>query len=81
MSIKLIFASTAAFALLAGTPAHAAKSQSEAVLAATGGGAGAKAKDERKTCRYYDNTASRMKRERICMTREAWKKFDKEQAQ
>jgi hypothetical protein len=79
MSIKLIFASTAALALVAGAPAHAAKSQAERALAAAadgGAGAGAKAKNERKTCRTFDNSASRMKRERLCLTREQWKKFD-----
>lgn len=80
MSIKLIFASTAALALVAGAPAHAAKSQAERTLAAAAdGGAGAKAKSERKTCKFFDNTASRMKRERVCLTRDEWKKFDKEQ--
>jgi hypothetical protein len=78
MSIKLIFASTAALALIAGAPAHAAKNESARALAAADGGAGAKSKDERKTCRTFDNSASRMKRERLCLTREAWKKFDAE---
>jgi hypothetical protein len=79
MSIKLIFASTAALALIAGAPAHAAKSQSEQAAESDGGGAGAKAKDERKSCRFFDNSASRMKRERLCLTREQWKKFEQEQ--
>lgn len=79
MSIKLIFASTAALALIAGAPAHAAKNQSARALAAADAATGAKAKDERKTCRFFDNTASRMKRERICLTREGWKKFEEEQ--
>lgn len=80
MSIKLIFASTAALALIAGAPAYAAKNESNRALAAADGAAGVKAKDERKSCRYFDNSASRMKRERICMTREEWKKFDSERA-
>jgi hypothetical protein len=78
MSIKLIFASTAALALIAGAPASAAKSQSEQAAASDGGG-GAKAKDERKSCRFFDNTATRMKRERLCLTPEQWKKFEEEQ--
>ncbi|HEX8223027.1 MAG TPA: hypothetical protein VF605_04325 [Allosphingosinicella sp.] len=76
MSIKLIFASTAAIALLAGAPAHAAKNESARALAAAD--AGTKAKEERKTCRLFDNSTSRMKRERVCLTREAWKKFDEQ---
>ena len=80
MSIKLIFASTAALALIAGAPAFAAKTQTERALASADGATDAKAKDERKTCRVFDNSASRMKRERLCLTREQWKKFDEEQA-
>ena len=81
MSTKLIFASTAALALIAGAPAYAAKGEdsTRALAAAADGSVGAKAKEERKTCRYFDNTASRMKRERICLTREGWKKFDADQ--
>jgi hypothetical protein len=82
MSIKLIFASTAALALIAGAPAHAAKNESERALAAADSGvaaAGAGTKEERKTCRYFDNTASRMKRERLCLTREQWRKFEEAQ--
>jgi hypothetical protein len=72
MSIKLILASTAALALVAGTPAFAAKSQGESVS----GGSDAKAKSERKTCRTFDASESRMKRTRLCLTREEWRKFD-----
>ena len=75
MSIKLIFASTAALALMAGTPAVAAKSQSEQPVA---GNSGAKAKEERKTCRTFESTESRMKRTRLCLTRAQWKKFEEE---
>ena len=82
MSIKLIFASTAALALIAaGAPAQAAKNESARALAAAEGGTGVKAKDERKSCRYFDNSASRMKRERLCLTREQWKKFEDQRAQ
>jgi hypothetical protein len=80
MSIKLIFASTAAIALIAGVPAHAAKNESTRALAAADAAAGGKAKEARKTCRLFENTATRMKRERLCLTREEWKKFDDEQA-
>ena len=79
MSIKLIFASAAALALIAGAPVHAAKSQGQQV-ADSGGGAGTKVKGERKTCRMFDNTATRLKRERLCLTREQWKKFEEAEA-
>ena len=79
MSIKTIFASTAALALVAGTPAFAAKSQGQsqqAVASDSGGGAGEKA---RKICRTFKNTVSRMKAEKVCLTRAEWKKVDAEQ--
>jgi hypothetical protein len=80
MSIKLIFASTAALVLVADAPAHAARSQSEpSAESGDGGSSRATAKDERKTCRTFDNTATRMKRERLCLTREQWKKFEAQQ--
>ena len=40
----------------------------------------ATAKDERKTCKTFDMTASHV-RERLCMTRAQWKKFDEQQAE
>jgi hypothetical protein len=83
MSIKLIFASTAAFAMVAGTPAFAAKSNQDEQASAqsSGSSATASAGGERKTCRYIDNTESRTKRERLCFTKQQWKAFDKEQAE
>jgi hypothetical protein len=80
MSIKLIFASTAAFALLAGTPAFAAKSGQDEQASASESGGGDQARAERKTCKYFDNTATRMKRQRLCLTREQWRKFEETQA-
>jgi hypothetical protein len=80
MSIKLIFASTAVLAMVAGTPAFAAKSnQDEQAIAASDGGSGVSAKAERKTCRYIDNTESRMKRQRLCYTKAEWRKFEETQ--
>jgi hypothetical protein len=82
MSIKLIFASTAALALVAGTPAFAARSNQDeqASAAASDGGSGDSAKVERKTCKTFDNSATRMKRQRICLTRDQWRKFEEAQA-
>ena len=73
MSIRTILASTAALAMAAGSPAFAAKNQNQQVAASDSGGGGVKA---RKICRTYANTASRMKREKLCLTRADWKKFD-----
>ncbi|HLL31724.1 MAG TPA: hypothetical protein VK403_12080 [Allosphingosinicella sp.] len=76
MSIKLIFASTAALALVAGTPAFAAKgSQNEQASAAQSAGS----KSQRKICKTFENTSSRMKQQRVCLTREEWKKYDQGQ--
>lgn len=77
MRIKSIFASAAALAMIAGAPAYAAKSQNES--AASEGGSGAKAKGERKICKTFDSTESRMKREKLCLTREQWRKFEAQQ--
>ena len=75
MSMKLILASAAALALAAGTPAVAAKgSQGDQVA----GASDVKAKGERKICRTYDASESRMKRTKLCLTREEWRKFDDE---
>jgi hypothetical protein len=79
MSFKMIFASAAALAMAAGTPAFAAKSQNQnrqVAASDAGGGAGVKAREERKICRFIDATESRMKRQRLCFTRAEWKKFD-----
>jgi len=75
MSFKMIFASAAALALAAGTPAFAAKGSGQQP-AAESGAAGQKAKSERKKCRTFENSAMRTKRERLCLTAAEWKKFD-----
>ena len=80
MSFKLILASTAALAMAAGTPAFAAKSQVQPrALESDSGGAGVKAKDERKICRFIEKTESRMGRERLCFTKAEWRKFENAQ--
>jgi hypothetical protein len=78
MSIKMIFASTAALAMVAGTPAFAAKAQNQnqQVVASEAGGSEAK---EKKICRSFQNTVSRVKREKLCMTRAEWKKFEQQE--
>jgi hypothetical protein len=82
MKIEQMFAATAALALIAGGPAFAAKSQDrETTAGSDGGGAGVKAKDERKTCRTFRNTVSRIKREKLCLTREGWKEFERTQSE
>jgi hypothetical protein len=70
---KFLTAALAALALTA-SPAFG-KSQSEPD--APGGG---KDKGERRICKTFENTASRMKREKVCLTRQQWKKFEAEQS-
>ena len=80
MSIKMIFASTAALAMVAGTPAFAAKSQSQnQQVAAADSGGGAGVQKDKKICRSFPNSASRMKREKLCLTKAEWKKFEADQ--
>ena len=82
MNIKIIFTSAAALAMVAGTPAFAAKGnqndQAPAAAAADGGQHGGK-KNKGKLCRTFDTTESRMGRTRLCLTPAEWKKFDEEQ--
>ena len=78
MKTKLIFASTAALALVAAAPAQAAKSQDRQAAESEGAAAGAKEKGERKICRTFERTDSRMKADKVCLTRAEWKKFDAE---
>ncbi|MEA3009388.1 MAG: hypothetical protein QOJ91_1080 [Sphingomonadales bacterium] len=82
MSIKLVFASTAALAMVAATPAFAARSQNQnpqVALPESGGGDAAQA--PRKTCRTFQNTVSRVKATKLCLTRAEWKKFEAEQSE
>jgi hypothetical protein len=79
MSIKLILASTAALAMVAGTPAFAAKGNQSEQNSAGGGGESAEAKGEKKICKTFDASENRLNRTRLCLTREQWKKFEAEQ--
>ena len=68
-------ACAAALSLVFAGGAVAAKSpQDESASAAARAG-----KDEKKICKRFDNTASRMKSERLCLTKSEWKKFEREQ--
>ncbi len=78
MKTKLMFAAASAFALVAVAPAQAAKSQDRQSAESEAGGAGARAKGERKICRTFERTESRMKRDKVCLTRQEWKKFERE---
>jgi len=76
----------AAFAMIA-TPAlaadrgrpEAAASDTTATATSDQASADATPKAERKTCRTFQNTASRMKAERLCLTRDEWRKFEEQQ--
>ena len=85
MTRQALLAAAAAFTMIA-TPALAERGHSSeaattevAATAPTQAAPAPDAKAEKKTCRTYQNTASRMKSERLCLTREEWRKFDDEQ--
>jgi hypothetical protein len=70
-----------ALAALVATPALAGKGKQETIAAPETASAQASpdAKAEQKTCRYFANTASRLKSERLCLTKDQWRKFDEQQ--
>ena len=74
MNPHRIFAPLAALSLLAAAASPAlAKAQEGDGNASV---ASASSKGEKKICKTFENTASRMKREKLCLTRAQWKKFD-----
>lgn len=72
--MKTIFASLAAVALIAAAPAGAS-SGTKSDSAETQDAETPKA--EKKVCKNFENTASRMKSTRLCLTKAEWKKFDR----
>jgi hypothetical protein len=81
-----LFASAAVAALIAAAPASAERTPVEAANAAAataeaGSPAAATDRDksERKICKTYEYSASRLKREKLCLTRDEWKKFEADQ--
>ncbi|MFN3389524.1 MAG: hypothetical protein ACK40O_11390 [Allosphingosinicella sp.] len=72
--MKTIFASLAAVALTAAAPAGAS-SGTKSDAAQTQEAEAPKA--EKKICKTYENTASRMKATKLCLTKAEWKKFDR----
>jgi hypothetical protein len=69
-----IFTAFAAAALIgAGTAPAFAKTQDNQPSENAGASA---SKSERKICKRFDNTASRLRSERVCLTKSDWKKFD-----
>ncbi len=69
-----IFTAIAAAALVgAGSAPAFAKSQDNQT---NGSVAAASDKGERKICKRFDNTASRLRSEKVCLTKSDWKKFD-----
>jgi hypothetical protein len=84
--IRIAFASAAAAALVAAAPASAEHTPVEAANAAATAEAGSptavaadRDKGERKICKTFEYSASRLKREKLCLTRDEWKKFEADQ--
>ena len=71
MNRKTLLASIAAISMAAVPAAAFAKSQAEQPAVASSAG-------EKKICKTFASTESRMKSTRLCMTKAEWKKFDSE---
>jgi hypothetical protein len=82
MKRNILIAPAALLALLA-TPALAERGRSVAASEANAASPetqiDAQAKAEPKICKTFQNSVSRMKTERLCLTRDQWKKFDEAQ--
>jgi hypothetical protein len=77
MSKTRIFTAFAAVALSAAGSAPAfAKTQDNQGNGSAGAGASAEDRGERKLCKRFENTASRMRSEKVCLTKSEWKKWD-----
>jgi predicted transglutaminase-like cysteine proteinase len=77
MTKTRIFAPIAAAALLAasGAPAFAKSQDSQG----SGSVVSVEEKGERKICKRFQNSASRTRSERVCLTKTQWKKFQEQQ--
>jgi hypothetical protein len=77
---RTIWIAPAALLVLLATPALADRGRSEAASEAAAQTADsapdARAKAEPKICKTFQNTASRLKAERLCMTKDEWRRFD-----
>ena len=74
MTKTRIFNALAAAALLsAGTAPAFAKAQDSQSVSSPGASS---EKSERKICKRFDHTASRLLSETVCFTKADWKKFD-----
>jgi hypothetical protein len=71
---KLWIAAAAALAVVATAPASARTQNADGNAAA----AGQKKQQGRKICRTFENSSSRLKAQRVCLTKEQWKKFETE---
>ena len=71
---KPLFAAATALAVMAAGPAAARTQNADGNSAAAAG----QKRQDRKICRTFENSASRMKAQRVCLTKEQWKKFEAE---
>ena len=75
MTKTRFFAPLAAAALLAAGSAPAF-AKSEGSQNSSGSAAASAEAGERKICKRFDNSASRLRSERLCLTKAEWKKFE-----
>ena len=75
---KTYAAPFAALALVAAAPAPSvamASNEQQNVSAGQSGGDASTPRAERKTCRNFEDTVSRMRGKRLCMTQAQWREF------
>jgi hypothetical protein len=77
--MKIALASLAALSLIAAAPAAAGTAAPDGQPAVASPSQASQSPEGPKICRFIDNTESRTKRQRLCYTREQWKKFDEAQ--
>ena len=74
---RILSAITAAALVAAGSVPAFAKAQDSQSYGRTSASSSDKA--ERKICKSFPNTASRLRTETLCLTKSGWKKFDAQQ--
>ena len=75
--MRIIPLATVAAALIMNAPASAQGNSQAAATAATAATPGAKAKEEKKVCKLLQTSGTRMA-ERVCLTKEEWKKVEQQ---
>jgi cytochrome c5 len=83
MFSRIVSTAAAAFMLTAGTAAAASdKASANQIVASVQGAAGVADKaEDKKICKRFENTVSRARSSKLCLTRSEWKKWQSDQGQ